>query len=50
VEEAEKEDDHSQKDKNNNRYNIEFVFDSDVKCAITIHYFATEEFNNGQLM
>jgi hypothetical protein len=49
VEEAEKEDDHSQKDKNN-RYNIEFVFDSDVKCAITIHYFATEEFNNGQLM
>lgn len=49
VEEAEKEDDHSQKDKNN-RYNIEFVFDSDVKCAITIHYFATEEFNNGQLI
>jgi hypothetical protein len=28
VEEAEKEDDHSQKDKNN-RYNIEFVFDSE---------------------
>ena len=49
MEETEIEDDHSQKDKNN-RYNIEFVFDSDVKCAITIHYFATEEFNNGQLM
>ena len=24
-------------------YNIEFTFDCDVKCAITIHYFATEE-------
>lgn len=25
------------------QYNIEFTFDTDVKCAITIHYFATEE-------
>lgn len=24
-------------------YNIEFVFDSDVKCSITIHYICTEE-------
>lgn len=24
-------------------YNIEFTFDCDVKCAITIYYFATEE-------
>ena len=27
-------------------YNIEFTFDSDVKCAITIYYFATEEIIN----
>ncbi|CAI9735227.1 E3 ubiquitin-protein ligase MGRN1-like [Octopus vulgaris] len=32
------------------RYNIEFTFDSDVKCAITIYYFAMEEINNGQLV
>jgi len=25
------------------RYNVEFTFDTDVKVAITIHYFATEE-------
>lgn len=25
------------------QYNIEFTFDSDVRCAITIHYFCTEE-------
>lgn len=24
-------------------YNIEFVYDADVKCAITIYYFCTEE-------
>jgi len=30
------------------RYNIEFTFDSDVKCAITIYYFATEEIANKQ--
>ncbi|CAG2194848.1 E3 ubiquitin-protein ligase MGRN1,Probable E3 ubiquitin-protein ligase MGRN1,E3 ubiquitin ligase RNF157,E3 ubiquitin ligase Rnf157 [Mytilus edulis] len=46
VDEAEVEDDQ----KTTNRYNVEFVFDSDVKCAITIYYFATEEFNNGQLV
>ena len=28
------------------RYNVEFTFDSDVKCAITIYYFATEEIVN----
>jgi hypothetical protein len=32
------------------RYNIEFTFDSDVKCAITIYYFATEEMANKQAM
>ena len=32
------------------RYNIEFTFDSDVKCAITIYYFATEEIVNKQAM
>jgi hypothetical protein len=26
-------------------FNIEFVFDSDTKCAITIYYFCTEEVN-----
>ncbi|XP_012227131.1 E3 ubiquitin ligase Rnf157 [Linepithema humile] len=30
-------------DKKPNRYNIEFVFDCDVRCAITIYYFCTEE-------
>lgn len=24
-------------------YNIEFVYDADAKCAITIYYFCTEE-------
>lgn len=27
----------------NSTFNIEFIFDCDVKCAITIHYFCTEE-------
>uniref|UniRef100_A0A0K8TL32 RING-type E3 ubiquitin transferase n=1 Tax=Tabanus bromius TaxID=304241 RepID=A0A0K8TL32_TABBR len=26
-----------------NSFNIEFVFDSDAKCAVTIYYFCTEE-------
>jgi len=30
----------------NTRYNIEFTFDTDVKCSITIYYFATEEIIN----
>ncbi|XP_012154045.1 mahogunin ring finger 1 isoform X2 [Megachile rotundata] len=30
-------------DKKPNRYNIEFTFDCDVRCAITIYYFCTEE-------
>ena len=25
------------------KYNIQFTFDADVKCAITIYYFCTEE-------
>lgn len=29
-------------------YNIEFTFDTDVRCVITIYYFATEEISNGQ--
>ncbi len=29
-------------------YNIEFTFDTDVRVAITIYYFATEEITNGQ--
>lgn len=31
-------------------YNVEFTFDTDVKCAITIFYFATEEIVNKQAM
>ena len=30
------------------QYNIEFTFDTDVRCAITVYYFATEEISNGQ--
>lgn len=30
-------------DKKSNRYNIEFTFDCDVRCAITIYYFCSEE-------
>lgn len=26
-----------------NSFNIEFIFDADAKCAITIYYFCTEE-------
>lgn len=29
------------------RYNIEFTFDSDVTCNITVMYFAKEEVLNG---
>ncbi|KAK3582687.1 hypothetical protein CHS0354_013034 [Potamilus streckersoni] len=32
------------------QYNIEFVFDSDVKCSIKIYYLATEEISNGQIV
>ena len=32
------------------KYNLEFTFDSDVRCAITIYYFATEEFRDGQMV
>ena len=31
-------------------YNIEFTFDCDVRCAITIYYFASEDISNGQLV
>ncbi|EZA53854.1 probable E3 ubiquitin-protein ligase MGRN1 [Ooceraea biroi] len=33
----------SDMEKKPNRFNIEFVFDCDVRCAITIYYFCTEE-------
>ncbi|WAQ97338.1 RN157-like protein [Mya arenaria] len=33
----------------NNKYNIEFVFDSDVKCSIKVMLFCTEEIVNGQI-
>ncbi|XP_064601984.1 E3 ubiquitin-protein ligase MGRN1-like isoform X2 [Liolophura sinensis] len=32
------------------KYNVEFTFDADTKCAITIYYFATEEIAGGQIM
>ncbi|XP_005112498.1 E3 ubiquitin-protein ligase MGRN1 isoform X2 [Aplysia californica] len=31
-------------------YNIEFILDSDVRCAVRIHYFASEEVMNGQIV
>ncbi|KAK7005205.1 E3 ubiquitin-protein ligase MGRN1 [Biomphalaria glabrata] len=31
-------------------YNIEFILDSDVRCAVRIHYFASEEIINGQVV
>lgn len=34
----------------NTQYNIEFIFDSDVKCAIKIYYFCAEEIVNGQVI
>lgn len=33
----------------NNKYNMEFTFDSDVKCAIKISFFCTEEISGGQI-
>ncbi|XP_011860425.1 PREDICTED: RING finger protein 157 [Vollenhovia emeryi] len=36
-------------DKKPNRFNIEFVFDCDVRCAITIYYFCTEEFSTKEV-
>lgn len=32
------------------KYNIEFIFDCDVSCNITIMYFAKEEMANGTVM
>ena len=31
-------------------YSIEFVFDADVKCAVTVHYKATEDLSTGLAM
>lgn len=33
-----------------NKFNIEFTFDSDVKCSITLYYFCTEEITNTGLV
>lgn len=33
----------------NNKYNIEFMFDCDVKCTVKIMLFCTEEISNGQI-
>lgn len=33
-----------------NKYNIEFTFDCDSKCAITLYYFCTEEVTNSGLV
>ncbi|KAL4240040.1 hypothetical protein ACF0H5_000835 [Mactra antiquata] len=32
-----------------NRYNLEFTFDSDVKCSVKVLHFCTEEIINGQI-
>ncbi|PVD38213.1 hypothetical protein C0Q70_00824 [Pomacea canaliculata] len=37
-------------EESNTLYNIEFVFDSDVRCTIRIHYFAIEEVIGGQIV
>lgn len=42
-------DESDESDPSSTKYNIEFTFDSDSKCAITIYYFATEDVNNGQI-
>ena len=31
-------------------YSVEFVFDADVKCAVTVHYKATEDLSTGLAM
>lgn len=31
---------------NQSSFNIEFTFDCDVRCTITVHYFCTEEFTS----
>ncbi|UYV79964.1 RNF157 [Cordylochernes scorpioides] len=31
-------------------YNIEFIFDTDIRCAITIYYFCTEEITQNGVM
>ena len=49
-EEAGQEEGDQQVEQSTTRYNIEFTFDSDVRCAITVYYFATEEVVNKQLV
>lgn len=41
--------DDNQEDTSTGKYNLEFIFDSDVKCMVKIFYFATEEISNGHL-
>lgn len=43
VQDASKPEDDASQEAPSCGYNIEFTFDSDVRCAITIHYFCTEE-------
>lgn len=31
---------------NHTLFNLEFTFDCDVRCAITVYYFCTEEFTS----
>lgn len=31
-------------------YSVEFVFDADVSCSVTVHYRATEDFSTGLAM
>ncbi|XP_059168403.1 probable E3 ubiquitin-protein ligase MGRN1 isoform X2 [Physella acuta] len=33
-----------------NPYNVEFIIDTDVRCAVRIHYFAEEDVINGQVI
>ena len=49
VEDSEQDLEEDKSDSTSTKYNIEFTFDSDSKCAITIYYFAMEDVNNGQI-
>lgn len=31
-------------------YSVEFIFDADVKCAVTVHFMATEDLSTGFAM
>ncbi|XP_041362306.1 probable E3 ubiquitin-protein ligase MGRN1 [Gigantopelta aegis] len=42
--------DKDEKECSSPQYNIEFTFDADCRCTVTIYYLATEEVSSGQLI